>query len=682
MRFSLLIFAVVCSLSLIVAGFAVAGVTGKIAGTVKDKETGEPLFPANIIIEETHLGAASLPSGEYYIINVPPGTYRVRAKMMGYKDVVVENVTVRADFTTEVNFELEKTTVAVLKPITVRAERPLIQPDVTATTRFISAEEIDNLPTRGYQEAVFLQTGVVSFALHPDYDVTDTESQTTPSLNIRGGRSNEVAYYVDGFPQQDPLTGISSLTLNQSAIHEITVLTGGFNAEYGRIMSGAVNVITKEGGPQYSGSIEAVTDNLAGDWIGANKYDYNIYDFSLGGPGIILPILSDKLNFYISGERRWSGDRSPRAIAGGKLPGNTLGGWSWQAKLVWKPTTTLKIKLGTLGSYDDWREYRNAYRFNIKHAPRYQDKNYSITASVTHTLSPSTFYTIAGSYFVTDRKRGDGLYFDDLPRYSRPNGNPRYDQFLNLFWNIDDPTTEIVKDRQGAILSGDESHVWDDYLHRNSSYWGIKFDFTSQVDVHNQVKFGFDVQRHTLRYYRHVLPVQVVLVDSTVVPNGAPDGVHDKLLYHSDPYSFVQDADYYGYYWTPVDSVVITPAHWRITPIVEDGDTVGFDSLYVGDYYKFEFDEREIDSGRQAAKHPITASAYIQDKFEYEGVVINAGLRYDYLNVDTKALRDPERPLGEDNATLDEEDLVENDVHHVISPRPVSYTHLTLPTKA
>jgi hypothetical protein len=334
-------------------------VTGKITGTVKDAETGQPLYPANITIEGTGLGAASRRNGEYFIINVSPGTYEVRAEMMGYRDVVTENVVVRADFTTTVDFTLGQTTVAVLEPITVRAERPLIQPDVTSSTRFISAQDMEYLPTRGYQEAAFLQTGVVSFALQPDFDITDSESSNQPLLNIRGGRYNEVAYFVDGFSQQDPLTGFSSTALNQSAIADITVLTGGFNAEYGKVMSGAVNVITKEGGGKYHGAVDLVTDNLSGSWNNAHAYDYNLYDFSLGGPGLILPVLTDNASFFFSAERRWGADRGPKATADGPLPHNSISGWSWQGKLTWNPTSQLKFKLGGLGSRDDWEEYRN-----------------------------------------------------------------------------------------------------------------------------------------------------------------------------------------------------------------------------------------------------------------------------------------------------------------------------------
>jgi outer membrane receptor protein involved in Fe transport len=653
-----------------------AAVTGKISGVVNDVETGEALFPANVVVLGTNMGAATLRDGEYFIINVPPGTYTVRAMMMGYRAMDVTNVDVVADFTTTVDFQLEKTAVATLEPITVSAERPLIQPDMTATTRFITSEDLDHLPTRGYQEAAFLQTGVVQFSLQPDLDITDSESSNQPLLNIRGGRYNEIAYYVDGFSQQDPLTGLSSTSINQSAIEDVTVQTGGFNAEYGGIMSGTVNVITKEGGDEYSGTFEAVTDNLAGDWISTKPYDYNLYDFSLGGPGLFVPLAKDKANFYLSGERRWGEDREPKSTADGILPNNSLGGWSWQGKLTYHPTNNIKFRLGSLGSFDAWREFRNVYRFDIDHAPRYEDLNYSGTASMTHTLSPRAFYTLAGSYFLTDRKRGDGMYFDDLAAYSRPNGNPTFNQYLRLFYDKDDPTTAPEIDRQGTVLSDDEAHVWDDYLHRTSSYWGLKFDYTDQVTTEHQLKLGLEVQRHSLRYYRHVLPVQVRLVDSTVTAyqdefdSPFKDDRYDTVWYYSDPNSFVQDADYYGYYWAVTDSQLIEPAHWDWYFTEDDtGAVIDVDSVWVMDYYKYSFDEKNVNSGRQGVKHPITGSAYIQDKFEYEGVVINAGVRYDYLNVDTQALKNEDLPLGADKTTLDPQDLTDNKIQHAVSPR-------------
>jgi len=101
---------------------------------------------------------------------------------------------------------------------------------------------------------------------------------------VRGGRPNEIAYYVDGFSQQDALTGTSSTSISTMRSRKVVLLTGGFAPEYGRIMSGAVNVITREGGSKYFGALEGVTDNLTGKWAKGVKTDYNVYDASLGGP--------------------------------------------------------------------------------------------------------------------------------------------------------------------------------------------------------------------------------------------------------------------------------------------------------------------------------------------------------------------------------------------------------------
>jgi hypothetical protein len=280
---------------------ALAGTTGKLTGMVKN-EKGQPVVGANIRITGLHIGALSDDEGRYLLIGVPAGEYPVRANLLGYGPVLIEGVRITPDFTTEVNITL-KTEAVQLGEVRVEAERPLLQKDATGTTRFLSSADIQKLPTRGYRDAAAQQTGVVNFQRN-----IDNEAQNQNTLIVRGGRPNEVAYYVDGFSQQDPLTGTSSTSISNNAIDEVVLLTGGFAPEYGRVMSGAVNVITREGSGKYSGSITGLTDNLAGDWIKAPKTDYNIYDASLGGP--VIPG-NDNLTFYFSGERRWQRDRSP-----------------------------------------------------------------------------------------------------------------------------------------------------------------------------------------------------------------------------------------------------------------------------------------------------------------------------------------------------------------------------------
>ncbi len=253
------------------------GTTGKLSGKVIN-EKKEPLAGANIRIEGQRLGAVSDEQGNYFIIGIPGGVYSVRSNMLGQAPFVAENVTINPDFTTTLDIVM-KTEAVQMQEVRVEAERPLLQKDATGTTRFLSSDDIQKLPTRGYRDAAAQQTGIVNFQRQ-----IDSEVQNSNTLIVRGGRPNETAYYVDGFSQQDPLTGTSSTAISNNAIQEVVVLTGGFAPEYGRIMSGAVNVVTREGGKNYFGALEAVTDNLSGDWVGAAKTDYNIYDGSLGGP--------------------------------------------------------------------------------------------------------------------------------------------------------------------------------------------------------------------------------------------------------------------------------------------------------------------------------------------------------------------------------------------------------------
>jgi len=228
---------------------------------------------------------------------------------------------------------------------------------------------------------------------------------------IRGGRPNEVAYYVDGFSQQDPLTGVSTTAINGDAIEEIVVQTGGFNAEYGRVNSGAINIITREGGDKYFGSAEGVF----GDWMKRNR-GYKNFNASLGGP--IAPSMK-QVTFYAAAERKDVEDRRPSIITdqvadpsqpglfeNGVLPSNGSKTWSGVGKLSFKLSPLMTLKLGGTYNQDKWQQFQNPYRFDLEHAPRFRDKNYSAYGTWNHSLNTRSYYEVKANYFLTDRIRG------------------------------------------------------------------------------------------------------------------------------------------------------------------------------------------------------------------------------------------------------------------------------------
>jgi outer membrane receptor protein involved in Fe transport len=574
---------------------SLAGTTGKLSGKVRN-EKKEPLAGVNIRIEGQRLGAITDENGEYVIIGIPAGPQVVRANLLGYAAYVANGVQIVADFSTTLNVEL-RTEAVQMNEVRVDAERPLLQKDATSTSRYISSDQLQNMPVRGYKDAAAQQTGIVNFQRN-----IDREANNGPTLILRGGRPNETAFYVDGFSQQDPLTGNSTTSINNNAIEEVVILNGGFNAEYGRIMSGVVNVITKEGGEKYGGSLEAVTDNLTGygnKIFNSRVYDYNLYDGAFGGP---LAPGRDLGSFYLSGQRRWQQDRAPRSNYDVPLPDNTLGGWTGQGKVALNLNKSMALKLGVLNSNDDWSEYRNSYRFDLAHTPKYEDNNQSYTGLFNHKLSATSFYNLGFTYFQTERKRGDGLFFDDIPAYAA-NGSPQLRDDIPWFFpgyggTPGDPLSDSL-----AASAGKTGALFDDYLRRQSKYVAVRGDMTSQMNRYHQLKAGMQFERHELRFYQNYFP-----------SNFSPGSL---------------DIDAYGF--------------------DQQGQTGELDPL-------------------DGPRKPFTASGYLQDKYEKSGIVVNAGVRYDYLNVNAKALKSEDTPLGPDNV-LTEADLTDAKTYSRISPR-------------
>jgi len=226
-------------LTLFIAQGIFAGTTGKIAGTVIDKSTGEPMVGANVIVMGSSVGAATNFDGQYTILYVPPGTYEVQAMLVGYGKVIVKDVRVRIDETARVNFELEAMTIQG-ETVTVIADRATraIRPDVATSTVAVSSDEVEALPVSNVTDVVGLQAGIKN------------------GVQVRGGSEDAMLFLVDGVSMRDPRNNKPITKIALAAVKEISVERGGFNAEYGQVQSGIVNVVTKEGEKNYHGSLQ------------------------------------------------------------------------------------------------------------------------------------------------------------------------------------------------------------------------------------------------------------------------------------------------------------------------------------------------------------------------------------------------------------------------------------------
>jgi len=227
-----------------------AGVTGKIAGKVTDAETGDPLIGANVIVEGTNLGGATDTEGDYFVLGVAPGTYELRVTMMGYVSVNKTDVLISADHTTPADFVLQST-VLTGESVTIVAEKDVIAMDMSASQISLDAIDIKEVPTvTTIEEAIALQVGV-------DFDPSTRAYDEPADITVRGGGRGQNAFMVNGLMMVDNRSNRPMMMVNLGAVQEINIIKGGFNAEYGNVRSGLINVITKEGSQtRYNGSLD------------------------------------------------------------------------------------------------------------------------------------------------------------------------------------------------------------------------------------------------------------------------------------------------------------------------------------------------------------------------------------------------------------------------------------------
>ncbi len=214
-----------------------AQTTGKIAGYILDKNSGDPLVGVNIYIENSAIGATTDGDGAFFILNVPPGKHTVKIEYVGYKPVKIEELKVSVNRTSAITVELEESTLELGEEIVVVADKISIKKDQTSSIRNVSSDDMAILPIENTDDIVSLQPGAVLG-------------------HMRGGRSNETAYMIDGISVYNGFDRQKMINIDPEALQEIEVITGTFDAKYGEAMGGIVNMVTKEGGNEFHGKFE------------------------------------------------------------------------------------------------------------------------------------------------------------------------------------------------------------------------------------------------------------------------------------------------------------------------------------------------------------------------------------------------------------------------------------------
>ena len=292
---------------LFILSFLFSGTDGTIRGQVTDSD-GVPLVGAQIYIPKLSKGTTADIDGNYILINIPVGEYEVRCQMIGYQTNILTGAGVTMDQTTWLNFSLPVSSIEG-DVVRVSSQRRLVEKGTTSKKITVNQEAIETLPIKDVSDLYNLQSGVVKVESLAS-GIPDHSERGLEEVHVRGGRSGEIAYMIDGMYIRNPIFGgIGNGTrLNKFAIREFDWQPGGFNAEYGDAMSAVSNLHTMTGGSEFSYKFQYET-SLIGSALGS-RYDelrdYNDYNFGMGGS---LPFYK-KINLWTSAQSTSSGNFS------------------------------------------------------------------------------------------------------------------------------------------------------------------------------------------------------------------------------------------------------------------------------------------------------------------------------------------------------------------------------------
>jgi len=588
--------------------------SGQFRGTITDQETGEPLIGANVLVVGTNQGAATDINGEYIILNLHADVYALRASYIGYQEKTIQNIRVVAGLTSEINFQLAAEGLEVGEVVVI-AQRPLINKYNTNANRITTSDDIKALPVRGVDEILALIPGVVL---------------QDGAIFVRGGRQDEVGFYLEGVNITDPMVGGRGVTLNSVALEEIQVQSGGYTAEFGGANSGIIKQQIKTGTPDWRFSAEYITDNIgfnssedrfSGEkTLGTFWYGYDETIVTLSGP-----IFSPNVKFFGLFNYNYITDQNAQPFPGfdlgrigdpstgdtldffypaGAVFNNSLKNYNGTASLTFNLNPLILRLVGTYNTGDSWnpfaatRQLTNISNFlNTARTEKVESEDGALNLKATYLINANTFAEVNVGFSFNNLDRFDPFLKDDFLSYGDSVAN------ANVGWVWDrsrDPLDQQAQSRRyqkptrhniftftfydrGAVVAGFQKF--------NRQNLNGSLSFTSQINKNHNIKFGgeyqyFDIANFSFNNERVTLLAGKINNDAN----------------SSDPLG-------------------------RETVIRREGvNNFGYNPL--GEKTNDGIPEYE------QARNPNFLGIYVQDRIEYNDLIINVGVRYDRIDID------------------------------------------------
>lgn len=621
-------------------GFSQSGrVTGKVEGIIQDAETGEPLIGANIVVTNTYYGSTTDADGYYVILNIPAGTYTVEVHYIGYTIRRYVDLVVSPDRTTTLNSEL-KPEVIEGETVVVVAEKPIIKRGVTGAEVELSSEDIKRKPVTTFTGVIQQQAGAVN-----------TGAANSSGLHIRGGRANELVYYVDGVNTNDPVYNQRGTSVDINSIEQLKIITGGFNAEYGEAMSGVVQIVTKSGP---SNEYVLYAESQSNDFLNGSRYDngFNKYVVTFGGP---VPFTKRTTTFFASAALDDRKIDDPSHFADIRNNSRHTQGGTFKLQ-----SNALKnFRFFISGNYDqvEWSPYNSSAHIRSKgvwldYLPTNKEESYRVSSTITHTLSKKFFYDLTVSHFSTSRtlKGQNGRSYKDFrivneylpwvaehtytPDRQNPNFNPEMNRWQNG-WTEEEAWLDYYQglgyfdyDNDGNVVWNTPAQMLDAYQFRNWDTGHYELVFNDDSTEYDVKYIPFDIDNYK-KYLEDREKYSQYAYQGDVHYARYPDDKFGYFQYGFQAWWHERSTKYYS-----VDGAF--QGQINRNNFIKIGGLVRYSTLELTDI-QFLNPNPYFET---YTKKPTNAAAYIQDKFEYEDMVINLGLRYDYFHPHSKVIKD------------------------------------------
>lgn len=316
-------------------------VTGELVGRVVASDQ-QPMEGVRIEVSGTGMPGVRVgvsdDEGAFRLLAVQAGSYSVRLTRIGFRSLLVADVSIRLGLTTNLGRLMMDVEAVEMEPLVVTATQALIDPSATTMGANLTAEAYDDLPAdRAYASIVpFLPQANQSFS--------------GDAVNVAGSTGLENAYFIEGVNVTDPFRATTGTDLPHNFVREIQFKVGGYEARYEKALGGVINVITHSGGDELKGQAYGFFSNsaLTGDprpgLLETSTGDFSSWDlgFDLGGP-----IVREKATFFAAYNPSFESKQVE--IPGLGFHDDQLTAHRFAAKVDWRPGPDTDLALSVFG---------------------------------------------------------------------------------------------------------------------------------------------------------------------------------------------------------------------------------------------------------------------------------------------------------------------------------------------